>query len=253
MKILKRKSRRALTIKETLMKWLKKNWIPLALAALILVLFADKACDDAAYRRGIKDLDRKIAEDVKKIKGLDEEIQTGEKGALAAAAVVLTLEKTIEESRLRDLALVVKESKIEAEIATLPPSDLVFRLREDLKCKKIELTETGILFPVECARAALVKLSRFDVVLEQLKEVRFNLSQSLEATQFQKIATWNVYQIAWAQGTQILRYQDIVKNIDKKYRRAEAQRKRGFWSGLIKGVLIGAGITLTIVGVRAIF
>ena len=234
-------------------KWIKKNWIPLALAALILILFADKACDDATYRRGIKDLDKKIAEDVKKIKGLDEEIRAGEKGALAATAVVLTLEKTIEESRLRDLALVVKESKIEVEIATLPPSELVFRLRENIECEKIEFTETGILFPVECARAVLVKLSRFDLVLAQLKEVRFSLSTSQEATQFQKIATWNVYRIAWAQGTQILRYQDIVKNTDKKYRRAEAQRKKGFGSGLIKGVFIGAGITLTIVGVRAIF
>lgn len=232
---------------------LKNNWIPLALAALVLVLFADKACDDAAYRQDIKDLDSKIEEDVKKIQKLDSEIQEGEKGALAAAAVVLALERTIEESRVRDLELAAREPKIEAEIAALPPSGLVFRLRKDLECPKIELTETGILFPVECARAALIKLERFDIVLARLKETQFSLSTSQEATQFQKVATWNIYKVAWAQGTQILHYQDIVKNADKKYRRAEAQRKKGFWSGLVKGLLIGAGVTVAIVGIKAVF
>lgn len=232
---------------------LKNNWIPLALVALIFVLLGDKACDDAAYRRGIKDLDKKIAEDVKKIRELDGEVRAGEKGALAAAAVVLTLEKTIEESRIRDLELAAKEPKIEAEIAALPPSELVFRLREDLECEEIELTEEGVLFPVKCARATLVKLTRFDIVQARLKETQFSLSQSLEATQFQKIATWNVYRVAWAQGTQILRYQNVVKNLNQKYDDCEKQRKKGFWGGLIKGLLIGAGVTVVIVGVKAVF
>lgn len=232
---------------------IKKNWLPLALIALILILLADKACDDTAYRRGIKDLDSKIAEDVKKIRELNKEMRAGEKGAMAAVAVVLTLEKTIEESHLRDLELAAKEPKIKAEIAALPPSKLVFRLRENLECVKIELTKKGILFPVECARTALVKLERFDIVLERLKETQFSLTASKEATQFQKVATWNVYKIAWAQGTQILRYQNIIKNTDEKYQRAERQRRKGFWSGLVKGLLIGAGITVAIVGVKTVF
>ena len=232
---------------------LKKNWLPLALVVLILVLLGDKACNDAAYRRGIKDLDSKITEDVKKIRELDSEVQAGHRGAVAAAAVVLSLEKTIEESRLRDLALAAEEPRIIAEIEALPPSGLVFKLREDLECEEIELTETGILFPVECARAALVKLTRFGTVEARLKEAHFSLSQSLEATQFQKVATWNVYRIAWAQGTQILRYQNIIKLQDQKFEDCEKQRKKGFWSGLFKGVLIGAGITVAAVGVRAIF
>ena len=232
---------------------LKNNWIPLALMALILVLLGDKACDDAAYRRGIKDLDKKIAGKITEIRELDGVIREGEKGALAAAAVVLTLERTIEESRIRDLELAAREPKIEAEIAALPPSELVFRLREDLECEEIELTETGILFPVECARAALVKLTRFDIVQARLKETQFSLSTSQEATQFQKVATWNVYRIAWAQGTQILRYQDVIKLQDQKFEDCEKQRKKGFWSGLIKGLLIGAGVTVAVVGVKAIF
>jgi hypothetical protein len=233
--------------------WLKKHWIPLAFAALVLVLLGDKACDDAAYRRGIKALDSKIAEDVKKIRGLNDTIQAANKAADAAAAVVVVLEKTIEESRLRDLALAEAEPRIVAEIEALPPTELVFRLREDLECEKIELTEAGVLFPVECARAALVKLTRFDIVEARLEETQFSLSQSLDATHLQKIATWNVYRIAWAQGTQILHYQNIVKLQDQKFEDCEKQRKKGFWSGLVKGVLIGAGITVAAVGIKTVF
>lgn len=238
-------------------KWLKKNWIPLAFGILIIILWSDKSCDEASYKRDIAGLDKEISEkeadNVKK----DGIIQEGKDQALAAQAVVVEKEANIEASRLRILELERREPEIEAEVMALPPSELVENTRKILECAQIELTENGILFSEECTRAALVKLETFSLIKAQLEETKFSLSESQEATQFQKIATWNVYRIAWAQGSQIMNYRTIIEATDQKYIRCEKQRKKSFWKGLKLGLAIGGGITVTFVlilpAIKAIF
>ena len=238
-------------------KWIKKNWIPLAFGVLIIVLWGDRSCDEAGYKKDIAALDKEISEKVADNLEKDKVIKTAVKRALAAEAVVEEKEANIEASRIRILALERREPEIEAEIVALPPSELVENTREILECAEIELTENGVLFSVDCTRTVLTMAEKFSLTKERLKETQFSLSESLEATQFQKMATWNVYKIAWAQGTQILNYQDIIKSKDLKFERCEKQRKKGFWKGLKLGLAIGAGITVTITlvipAIKAIF
>ena len=237
--------------------WLKKNWLILALVLLVAVLLFNKSCDEARYERDIAGLNEeiavKVADNVKK----DAIIDKAKNRALKAEAVVVEKEANIEESRIIIADLRRRRSETASEVIALPPSELVKETREILDCAQIQLTTDGVLFSVECTRTVLTVARKFSLMKEELGQTRFSLSESLEATQFQKMATWNVYRIAWAQGTQIMNYRDIVKNQDIKFTKSEQQRKKSFWSGLKLGLAIGAGLTVTITlvipAIKAIF
>jgi hypothetical protein len=226
-------------------KWLKKHWLHLALVVLIITLWGTNTCSEAAYKRDIKLLDDEIAEKVADNVKKDEIIEEAKEQAIKAEGVVAEKEANIEASGRRIRELEKKETKIVDMVAALPPSAIVGQLREVLQCAAVELTDAGVLFSEECARMVLVEMKKFNSMKKRLAETEFSLSESLAATQFQKIATWNVYKIAWAQGTQIMNYQDMVKALDLKFERCEKQRKKGYWNGLKLGLAIGAGITIT--------
>ena len=86
----------------------------------------------------------------------------------------------------------------------------------------------------------------FSLVKEELDETRFALSESQEATQLQKMCTWHVYKIAWAQGSQIMNYQDIIKEKDYQFDLCQKKKKASFLQGLWRGFVIGVAITATI-------
>jgi hypothetical protein len=227
------------------MKFLKKHWLHLALIVLIITLWSMKSCSEAAYKSDIKLLDDEIAEKVADNAKKDIVIAEAMRRAIIAEEVVADKEANIEESRLRIIALEEKETEIVDVVAALPPSAMVEQMREVLQCAAVELTATGVLFSEDCARVVLVEMKKFNSMKKRLAETQFSLSESLEATQFQKMATWNVYKIAWAQRIKILNFQDIVKAQDLKFDRCEKQRKKGYWNGLKLGLAIGAGITIT--------
>lgn len=230
--------------------WLKKNWILVSVGGLIIIIifaWGVRACDGARYKKNIKELDGKIVEKEKRIAALEADVLKGVKRVLKAEAVVAVKEENLEKSRLRILTLERKEAIIVEIVMALPPSRLVEEFWDIPDCQKVELTEKGILFPVKCAQAVLVKLERFDLVLAQLKETRFSLSESMGATEFQKQATAHVYGIAADLTKQIAEYKEIVKAKDLKFDLCEKQRKKGFWRGLKTGLVIGGGITITFV------
>ncbi len=226
-------------------KWLKKHWLHLALVLLIIAFWGTNTCNEAAYKSDIKLLDEQIKEKVADNAKKDIVIEEAKQQAIIAEAVVADKEANIEESRLRIRELERKETVIVDVVAALPPSAMVGQLREIIDCAAVELTATGVLFSEDCARVVLVEMKKFNSMKKRLAETQFSLSESLEATQFQKMATWNVYRIAWAQGTKIQNYQDIVKALDLKFERCEKQRKKGYWNGLKLGLALGAGLTIT--------
>jgi len=230
-------------------KWLKKNWLKIIIAIAIFIgaIYLNRACSDAKYNKKIKDSNKKIedleADNSKK----DVVIEDAMRMAKAAEAKVEDYLATIAERdiTIKDLREKRKE-KVEV-IMELPPSDLVEEARDILECAEIQLTSEGILFSVKCARNAIAMISQFSLIKQELKEVNFSLSEALEAVHFQKIATWNVYRIAWAQGSQIMNYRSIIKEKDFQFNLCEKKKKQNFWRGLKTGIIIGVvvGVVVT--------
>lgn len=233
-------------------KWIKKNWLRLIVGAVIIgfffyVLSVVRSCDDAAYNEDIKVLDEEISGLKEDNVKLEDEAKVYIADAEAYKKVVAEKEANIEQSRLRILELQKKRETVVAEVAQLPPSRLVEEIQEILDCVQVTLKSEGILFSVECSRKVLAMLKDFSLIKEELDETRFSLSESLEATQFQKMVSWKLYGALWKLGGVILNLKVIVKSTEKKFTRSEQQRKKSFWRGLVIGVAIGGGITVTLV------
>lgn len=231
------------------MKWLKKNWfkVLIVIAFIIGLVALDRACQDAGYEKKIKESDEKIealeADNTKK----DEVIEESIKNAKAAEARVAESLVIIEERDVIIKDLKKKEGEVVEVVMALPPSRLVEDFREILECAEIQLTEQGILFPIECSRTVLVMIEQFSFKKERLDETTFSLSEALEAIHLQKLATWYIYRIAWAQGSQIMNYQSIIEEKDFQFDLCEKRKKKSFWSGLKIGFVLSVSITVTIV------
>ena len=134
-----------------------------------------------------------------------------------------------------------------AEIVTdLPAPRLVIGLQQILDCAQIELKDDGILFSMECSRTVLTMAREFSLIKEELKETQFSLSASLEATQFQKMATWYFLGASWRLGAQVLNYKIIVKKQDENFSLLKKQKKRSWLNGATKGFLVGVALVVII-------
>ena len=235
-----------------LKKWLPENWLLITLgilgiALLFLLISSIRSCDEAGYKEDIEALDEEISGLKKKNVKLEDEAKVYIADAEAYKKVVAEKEANIEKSRLRILELQKKRKTVVAEVADLPPPRLVEEIQEVLACAQVELTEEGILFSEECSRKVLTMAKEFSLIKEELDETRFSLSESLEATQFQKMVSWNLYGALWKLGDVVLNLRVIVKRTETKFTKSEQQRKKSFWKGLVIGVAIGGGITVTFV------
>jgi len=233
-------------------KWLKKNWLLLVVGAVIIgffffVLSMVRSCDDAGFYEDIAVLDEEISGLEKKNVKLEDEAKVYIADAEAYKKVVAEKEANIEKSRLRSLELQKRRETVVAEVADLPPSRLVEEFQEILDCAQVTLKSDGILFSVECSRKVLAMLKDFSLIKEELDETRFSLSESLEATQFQKMVSWKLYGALWNLGNMVLNLKVIVKRQDTKFNLSEQHRKKSFWKGLLIGVAIGGGVTVTFV------
>lgn len=243
-------------------KWLKKNWLRIALGILGIVLLflgisSIRSCDEAGYLEDIKTLDEEISDLKKDNVKLEDEAKVYIAGAEAYEKVVVEKEANIEKSRLRILELQKRREAVVAEVAELPPSQLVERIREILDCAQVELKEEGILFSEECSRKVLIMIAQFSLIKEEINQTGFSLSEYAEALQFQKMVSWKLYGALWKLGGVVLNYKVMVKRLDLKFERSEKQRKKGWLRGFGTGLLIGGGITITFViiipAIKAIF
>lgn len=230
------------------MNWIKKNWLPLVLAILVVVFAQSvRTCGEAKYKKDIAALDKEISGLKKKNVKLEGEAVEYVKSAEADQKIVEGLKVEVAKSKLRIEDLEREEIEIERVVMELPPPRLVENLRETLECKEILLNENGILFSVECARQGLLKLERFSLVEGKYNEAIFALSKSEKALQFSERRSWKLYGALWKLGDIVLNLRIIAKNQDIKFTKSEQQRKKGFLKGVLIGVAIGGGITITFV------
>lgn len=227
-----------------MIKWLKKNWMITLFIFIVSMMFWDRACKDSNYKKDIKKSDDKILTLEKKNEKLENVV-------FESAETAKKWEKRSEEKedliKARELEInQLKEDlkKVPGIILELPPSELVAKTREILDCAQIELTDQGIVFSENCARAALIELTKFSLVKNQVSMIEQSMIDCQDALTFQKLATWNVYRVAWAQGSQILNYKTIGDEKDLKFSLCQKQKKKAWLDGLWKGFLIGAGATI---------
>lgn len=230
------------------MKWLKENWLKLIIVISIIfgLILLDRACRDDKSQEKIQLKDKEIQDLQDQNEDLEDGIYEAVENAKAAEKVVAEKEAWMAKSALVIEELIRKRIEVVRIVAELPPPRLVEDLREILNCAQIELKDNGILFSIECSRTVLIMISQFSLIKEELKETQFSLSESQEATQFQKMATWYFLGASWRLGTQVLNYKIIVKKQDEKFSLLKKQKKRSWLDGAWKGFLAGVAVIVII-------
>ena len=228
------------------MKFIKKNWILLALVLLVIVLLADRACnrpDDD--KEALKESGERVTELEKDNLKKEEKINKAIDDARAYEEKVAIVEADLAESEVLVKYLREKRVTVVKEVMTLPPSIVVEQTRQILDCAQVELTEEGVLFSEECAKENLVIIKQFSLIKEELDETRFALSKSKKATQLQKMHTYTVYKIASGLVSQKINYKGIIKEKDFQLASCRKKKKSSFLEGLWKGFVIGVAVTAT--------
>ncbi|MCK4783343.1 MAG: hypothetical protein KAV87_06295 [Desulfobacteraceae bacterium] len=225
------------------MKFIKKNWIPIALGILIIVLLGERACRKSTYKEDIRKSDEKIAVLESDNLMLDAVVNKAVDDARVYESRVAEIEEALIEREFTIKRLRRERAEVTAVVMELPPSELVLMTQNILDCAEIELRDDGVLFSVGCTQAVLIMAEEFSLVKEELDETRFALSESQEAMQLQKMCTWSVYKIAWGQGSQIMNYQDIIKEKDYQFDLCQKKKKGSFLEGLWRGFVTGVALT----------
>jgi len=235
-----------------MIKWLGENWfkILIILVFIIGVVIVYQSCGDSADQKKMDANDKEIKELEKKNTKLEGEMYEAVEKAKAAEKVVAEKEAEIAKSAFKIKEPQKRRIEIVRAVAELPAPRLVEDLREILDCAQIELKDDGVLFPMECSRTVLAMAREFSLIKEELKETQFSLSASLEATQFQKMATWYFLGAAWKMGGQILNYKVIIKKKDENFSLLKKQKKRSWLNGATKGFLAGVGLTIIFILAR---
>lgn len=215
------------------MKWIKDNFLLLILIFVVGIFVIDRLSKDSGFRKDLRESDARIQELDKDNAEKDKVILETAKMAVRAEAKVAEKEKIIEE-------LMQEEEKVEEEVQALPSVEVVLLTAEILGCPDgVWIQGEDVVFTLECAKKNLTKLKRLPFVEQQRDE-------ALGALQFQKVATFNVWRLSWAQNWQISNWKGKYKEKDKQFSLAMKDRKKRWFDGLWKGFVAGVIISFTL-------
>jgi|GEM_PF-3765432 len=215
------------------MKFLRDNWLLIILLFFIGIFVFDRLSKDSDFRKDIRESDKRIQELDKDNAKKDKVILETAKMAVKAEAKVAEKEEIIEE-------LMQEEEKVEEEVQVLPSIEVVLLTAEILGCPDgVWIQNEEVVFTLECAKKNLMMLKRLPFVEDQRDE-------ALGALQFQKMATFNVWRLSWAQSWQISNWKEKYKEKDEQFSLATKERKKSWFDGLWKGFVAGVIITVTL-------
>lgn len=236
-----------------MIKWLGENWfkILISLVFIVGIVVVYQSCQNSDNEEKIDANDKEILELKKKNGDLEgvafEATETAQKWENKAKEKEdLLIARQVEIDQLKkDL------KKVPEIIMELPPSKLVEEMQEILDCAEIELfyffpTEPKVLFSENCARAALTELAKFSLIKREIGLIEQSQIDCQDALTFQKLATWNVYRIAWSQGSQILNYKAIDEERVENFSLLKKQKKKAWLNGATKGFLAGVALIVII-------
>jgi len=214
------------------MKWIRDNWLLLILLFVVGIFIVDRLSKDSDFNEKIRKSDERIQELDKDNAEKDKVILETAKMAVLAEAKVAEKEKIIEE-------LMQEEEKVEEEVQALPSIEVVLLTAEILGCPDgVWIQGEDVVFTLECAKKNLTMLRRLPFVEQQRDE-------ALGALQFQKVATFNVWRLSWAQSWQISNWKGKYKEKDEQFSLAKKDRKKRWLDGLWKGFVAGVIVTFT--------
>ena len=215
------------------MKWIKDNWLLIILLFVIGIFVFDRLSKDSGFRKDIRKSDERIQELDKDNREKDKTILESAKMAEKAEAKVAEKEEIIEKLRK-------KEEKVEEEVQALPSIEVVLLTAEILGCPDgVWLQGEEVVFTLECAKKSLTMLKRLPFVEQERDE-------ALGALQFQKVATFNVWRLSWAQQWQISNWKEKYKEKDKQFTLVKKDRTKRWFDGLWKGFVAGVIVTFTL-------
>ncbi|MCK5127945.1 MAG: hypothetical protein KAR42_16930 [candidate division Zixibacteria bacterium] len=233
-----------------MIKWLERNWFKILVSIIFIIgiVIVYQSCQDSADQEKMDANDKEISDLKKENKDLEGDVSEATQKAIKWEERAKKKEDLINARDLEINKLKEDLKKVPEIIEALPPSGVVSKMREILNCAQIELKDNGILFSEDCARIALNDLTSFSLVKKEIVLIEKSQVDCQDGWTFQKLATWNVYRIAWAQGSQIMRYKTIVKKQDENFSLLKKQKKRawlnGLWKGFVGGVIVAAVIKL---------
>lgn len=233
-----------------ILKWLKENLLIVLLLFVVFIFVLDDCSDDSGYKKDIKASDKKIQGLMDDNKEKDKVITDAIKMAEKAEAVVAKKEKMIAARDVQIKELQKKEAEIPAIVEAMEPPSVVLRTIELLDCAEIELKDDQVIFTLACAKKNLIFLDQTDAIRGQRDMLSDSLIDCQEALTFQKIATFNVYRIAWALSWKVSNWKEAYNEKDKQFQQADKERKRARRKDLVKGVIVGAVLTVIIVILR---
>lgn len=215
------------------MKWIKENWLLLIFLLVVGIFAVDRLSKDSSLGKYLRKSDERIQELDKDNREKDKTILESAKMAVRAEAKVAEKEKIIEE-------LMKKEEKVEEEVQALPSIEVVLMTAEILGCPDgVWIQGEEVVFTLECAKKSLTMLKRLPIVEQERDE-------ALGALQFQKMATFNVWRLSWAQSWQISNWKGKYEEKDKQFNRVKKERRKSWFDGLWKGFVAGVIITVTL-------
>lgn len=227
------------------MKWFKENLLKiliLTFIVLVIVFVADHFFKDSTLKKDLRESDDRI-------RVLDKDNAEKEKVKLESMATAKKLEALVEEKEktiaardVRIQELQEKEAAVPEEVEALEPPSVVLRTIEHLGLDEVRLEGEEIVFSLAAGKRNLIFLDQGTYIRLQNFELSANLADSQAALHLQKMATWHLYRVAWAQFWQILNWKGKYKEKDGQFNDAMTDRKKrwldGLWKGFVAGVIV---------------
>lgn len=230
------------------MKWLKENLLKILIfifIALVVIFVLDRFFKDESFEEKLKKSDEKIAELDKHNAELDQVILDSKEMAEKVEAIVAEKEELI---RLKDLeieGLQKEEALVEEAIEDLTDLEVVVDITRILELPgEVELRNQEVVFTLSAANKTLVIFRKQPLIIQQRDKALEAKGIAREALRLQKVATWNVYRIAWAQTWQISNWVGKYKEKVGQFKGAMKQKRKAWLDGVWKGFVVGVIVTI---------
>lgn len=228
-------------------KWIKKNWLYLALWTWVAVMIISNIIgyvQERNYKKEIRGLNQDIVSLKQDIKKEADKTQAALRDAKVFEDNAEKERKEKDEAKARIVVVEREKAGLREKIAALPPTRIVYRTIEILKVDPpdISLRDDGVLFTLVAARRNLEELEGFSLLKTQYGDLQFALAKSEKADKDTQAANVKLKKAVASQKIQIDKWPKIELKWDEKYKKSEKRNKTAFGRGRKQGTVIGAVI-----------
>lgn len=225
-----------------MVKWIKRNWILLAIGGVIL-FFAYGGIEGLVAKHNYKKKIGKMDTEISELKGGIKDSKKREESWMKSANdnYALAMEK---EAKLRkkDREMMVKiheKRELKKKIKAMPATQVIVRTIEIIRCDEIQKQEQGIVFSLSCAKDNLAVLENvFYFKKEALDWADQFFTSQAEVADLKNVIIDNAGAYA-ERGVQLGKKDGIINEWVGKFDLSEKRGKKKWWKGVKTGSLIG--------------